>query len=112
MGALKKVTPRAVIAELKPSRGVWATIPELNDAVLFLEIEGKTLGVYLSTAWLAGRRRFAEPQPWIDDFSLVATLSTAAPCDISHGAPAQGAVTSTTVQVDGCAVAATSHPAW
>jgi len=72
MGAVKKVTPQAVIAELKPSRGVWATIPELNDAVLFLEIEGKTLGVYLSTYGLPADK-VRELQPWIDDLSLVAT---------------------------------------
>src|SRR5580704_4829406 len=72
MTAVKKVTPRADIAELKPSRGVWATIPDLNDAVLFLEIEGKTLGVYLSTYGLPADK-VRELQPWVDNLSLVAT---------------------------------------
>jgi len=72
VGAVDRVMPRAVVAEARPLRGLWATVPELNDAVLFLEIEGKNLGVYLSTYGLPAEK-VRELKRWVDDLSLVAT---------------------------------------
>lgn len=63
---------RAIIQESKAPRILSATLPDLNDALLFVELEGKTLGVYLSTYGLP-TNRVGELQRWVDDLSLLAT---------------------------------------
>jgi hypothetical protein len=70
------VTQRAIIQESKPAHVLSATLPELNDALIFIEIEGKTLGVYLSTYGLPVDRVHSL-QRWVEDFSRLATEATA-----------------------------------
>jgi uncharacterized protein YndB with AHSA1/START domain len=71
-GGLGDVMRRAVIQETKPLRGLWATLPDLNDSVVFVELEGKTLGVYVSTYGLPAER-VRELQGWVDSLSHLAT---------------------------------------
>lgn len=63
---------QAVIQEARTAHVLSATVPELNDAVLFVELEGKNLGVYLSTYGLP-TDRVQQLQRWVDDLSLLAT---------------------------------------
>jgi uncharacterized protein YndB with AHSA1/START domain len=62
----------AVIQESKAPHVFSARLPELNDALLFVELEGKALGVYLSTYGLP-TDRVQQLQRWVDDLTLLAT---------------------------------------
>ena len=66
------MTLQAAVEDKKAGRALTATVPGLNDAVLFVELEGKTLGVYLSTYGLPNDR-VVELQRWVDDLSVLAT---------------------------------------
>ena len=62
----------AVIQNEQAPRAFTATVPDLNEALLFIELGSKNLGVYLSTYGLPSDRVQAL-QRWVDELSLLAT---------------------------------------